>query len=93
MSELLWRFTLCLFILFLFQFRLLSVHLLGKSCSLGLPYVLIVFWLLVILVISLFGFEGGILVLVAPDMQGVNIIFSQFASLLMCVSSFATGNS
>ena len=42
---------------------------LGESCSLGLPYVLIVFLLIVILVISHFGFEGGTLVLIAlvPD--------------------------
>ena len=57
-------------------FHLMSVHiisssvwvaewpLLGKSCSLGLPNVLSVF---VILVISRFGFEGWILVLIASD--------------------------
>ena len=40
-----------------------------ESCSFGLPYVLFVFWLIIILVISHFGFEGGTLVLIAsvPD--------------------------
>ena len=38
----------------------------GESCSFGLPYVLFVFFLLiVILVISHFGFEGGSLGLIA----------------------------
>ena len=47
-------FTLhvCVFILFVVRFGLLSGHFLGKSCSLGWPYVLFVFWLFVILVIS-----------------------------------------
>ena len=39
---------------------LLSDHLLGNSCPLGWPFVLIVFCLFVILVISHFGFEGGL---------------------------------
>ena len=38
-------------------FGLPSDHLLGNSCPLGWPFVLIVFCLLVILVISHFGFE------------------------------------
>ena len=50
----------------LVRFRLLSGHLLGKSCSLDCPYVLFVFLFFVILVISRFGFEGGIWVLIAP---------------------------
>ena len=33
--------------------------------SFGLPYVLFVFWLIVIFVISQFGLEGGTLVLIA----------------------------
>ena len=54
----------------LIWFRLLSGHLLGNSCSLGLPYVVFVFRLFVILVISRFGFEGWIWVLIAsvPDL-------------------------
>ena len=36
-----------------------------ESCSIGLPYVLFVFLLIVIVVISHFGFEGGTLVLIA----------------------------
>ena len=58
-------FPSCLYRLFLFWFRLLSGHLLGKNCSLGRPYFLFVFCLFVILVISYFGFEGGIWVLIA----------------------------
>ena len=49
----------------LVRFRLLSCHLLGNSCSLGWPYVLFVFWLFVILVMTRFGFEGWIWVLIA----------------------------
>ena len=50
-------------------FRFLSGHLLGNSCSLGWPYVFFVFWLLVILFISRFGFEGWNLVMtvLVPD--------------------------
>ena len=44
---------------------LLSGHFSGNSYSLGTPYVLIVFLLFVILVISRFGFGGWIWVLIA----------------------------
>ena len=71
------RVTLCLLILFLMRFGLLSGHLLGKSCSLGLPYVLFVLSLFVILVISRYCFEGLIWVLIAL----VPII----AYLLICI--------
>ena len=37
----------------------------GKNCSIGGPYVLFVFWLFVILVISRFSFEGGLWFLIA----------------------------
>ena len=50
----------------LIRSRLLSGHLLGKGWSLGGPYILFVFWLIVILVISSFGFESAIWVLIAP---------------------------
>ena len=50
---------MCFFIILLVQFGKLSGHILGKSCSLGWPCVLIGFCLFVILVISRFGFEGG----------------------------------
>ena len=56
--------TLCLFIILLVGFGLLSGHLLGNSCPLGWPYVLIVylyFW-----VFSHFGFKTGIRLLIAP---------------------------
>ena len=43
----------------LVRFRLLNGHFLGNSCSLGLPYVLFVFCLFVILVISGFGLNLG----------------------------------
>ena len=52
-------FNLCLFIILLVRFGLLSDHLLGNSCPLGWPFVLIVFCLFVILFISYFGFESG----------------------------------
>ena len=63
------------FISFLVLFGLLSGHLLGNSCSLGLPYVLIIFSLLVILVISRFAFEGWIWVLIA-SVPGLCILFT-----------------
>ena len=47
-------------------FGLLSDHLCGNSCPLGWPFVLIVFCLFVILVISNFGFESWICLLIAP---------------------------
>ena len=43
-------FTLCLFIILLVRFGLLSGHLLGNSCQLGWPYVLSVFCLFVIFI-------------------------------------------
>ena len=61
--------------------RLLSGHILGNSCSLGWPYVLVLFFLFVILVISRFGFEGWIRVLIAsvPDL----CIFFIFICIMM----------
>ena len=46
-------------------FRLLSGQRLRRSCSLGWPYVLFVYLLFAILVISYFSFEGGIWVQIA----------------------------
>ena len=43
-----------------------SSVLLGNSCLLSWPFFLIVFCLFVVLVISHFGFEGGICFLIAP---------------------------
>ena len=59
------RFTLCLFIILLNRFGLLSRHLLRKSCPLGWPCVLIVYCPFVILDFSCFGFEGGVWFLIA----------------------------
>ena len=59
----------------LVRFGLLNGHLLENSCSLGLPYVLFVFGLFVILVISRFGFGGWIWVLIA-SVHGICILFS-----------------
>ena len=44
-------------------FGRLSDRLLVGSCSFGLAYVLFVFWLIVVLVVSNCGFGGGTLVL------------------------------
>ena len=52
-----WCFTLCLFIILLVQFGLLSGHLLGKSCPLGQQFVLIVFCLFVIFIYFPFWFK------------------------------------
>ena len=58
-------FTLCLFIILLVWFGLLSCNLLGNRYPLGWPYFLIVFCLLVFLFISHFGFKSGIRLLIA----------------------------
>ena len=65
-SEFRWCFTLCLFIILLVRFWLLSSHLLGNSFPLGWPFVLIVFCLFVIFIYFLFGFRSGIWRLIAP---------------------------
>ena len=49
------------------RLRWLSGHLLGKSRSLGEPYVLIVLCLFVNHLSSFFGFEVGVLVTLQPD--------------------------
>ena len=59
-------------ILFLVQFGLLSGHLLGNS---SVDYVLFVFSLFVILVISSFGFESWIWILIA-SVPGLCILFT-----------------
>ena len=59
-------FTLCLFLILLAQFGLLSGHHFRDSCPLGWPYVLIVFCLFVIFFICNFGFKSGIWLLIAP---------------------------
>ena len=55
-SEFRGGFTLCLFIILLVQCGLLSGHLLGNSCPLGLQFVLIVFCLFVIFIYFPFWF-------------------------------------
>ena len=61
-------FTLCLFIIRLVRFGLLSAHILGNSCPLGWPYVLIVFCIFVFFYLfPIFGFKSGIWLLIAPD--------------------------
>ena len=64
-SEFRWCFTLCLFIILLVRFGLLSGHLLENSCPLGWPFVLIGFCLFVFLFIFHFGFKTGIWLLIA----------------------------
>ena len=50
-------FTIC---------QVAEFHILGKSCSLGLPYAFDVICLFVIFVIFSFGFGGRMLVLIGP---------------------------
>ena len=65
-----------MFILFLVWFGLLlGGHILGNSGSLRWSYVLCVFRLFVILVISRFGFDGWIWVLIA-SVPGLCILFT-----------------
>ena len=52
-----WCFTLCLFIILLVRFGLLRGHLLGNSCPLGWPFVLIVFCIFVIFTYFPFWFK------------------------------------
>ena len=58
-------FALCLFIILLVRYGLLSGHLLGNSCPLGWPYVLIVFCLFVILIYFPFWFLERVWLLIA----------------------------
>ena len=55
-SKFRWCFALCLFIILLVRFGLLGGHLLGDSCQLGWPCVLIVFCLFVIFIYFPFWF-------------------------------------
>ena len=73
-SEFLWCFALCMFLLFLVRFGLLSGHLLGTSCSLGWPYVLCI---LIICNLSCFQlwFEGWIWILIV-SVPGLCILFT-----------------
>ena len=59
-------FTLCVFIILLVRFGLLSGYLLGNSCPLGWSCVLIVFCLFVFFFIIHFGYKSGIKILIAP---------------------------
>ena len=54
------EFTLCLYIILLVRFGLLSGHRVGKSCPFGWPFVLIVFCQFFILGIFRFSFESGV---------------------------------
>ena len=65
-SEFRWRFTVCLFISFYFGLGCWISTFWEKSCSYVWDYGLFVFRSFVILVISRFGFEGWIWVLIAP---------------------------
>ena len=64
-SEFPLSFTLCLFIILLVRFWLLSGHLLGNSYPLNWPFVLIVFCQFVIFFFH-FGIRSGIWRLIAP---------------------------
>ena len=59
-------FHICLFIILVVRFGLLSGHLFGNSCPLGWPYILIVFGLFVFLFISRSGFKSVIWLLIVP---------------------------
>ena len=65
----------------LVRFGLLSGYLLGKSCPLGWPYVLIVFCLFAIIVISRFGFEGWVWFLIVPVPVHCLLVSSMYAGL------------
>ena len=83
-SEFRWLFTLCLYIILLVWLVLLSGHLLGKSCPLGWPCVLIIFCLFVILVISRYGIEGGVWFLVEPvPVHCLLVTFIQYQNTIL----------
>ena len=65
-------FTICYVLV---RLKWLSDHLLGKSCSLGSPYVLFVKCLFEILVISHFSFEDRIPVMIVP-VPGYCLLFT-----------------
>ena len=70
-------FHLCLFIILLVQFWLLSGHLLGNSCPLGMQFLLIVLYLFVIFIYFPFGFKSGICLMIAPvPVHCVSITFN-----------------
>ena len=76
-----WRLVFCVFISFLVRFALLGGHILGKSCSLGWPYILSAFFLFEISVISHFGFVDWIWLLFASVAE-LSIIFTYNVSYI-----------
>ena len=66
-SEFRWCFTLCLFIILLVQFRLLSGHLFGGIAALSVNNLFSLYFVYLLhLFISRFGFKTGICLLIAP---------------------------
>ena len=91
-SEFRWRFAVCMFKYFLVRFGLLRGHLLWMSCTLGWPYVLFVFWLFLILVISRIAFEGWIWVLIASFPGLCNFVYSYYITISHRVFHTFCGN-
>ena len=90
-SEFRWCFILCLLIILLVRFRLLSDHLLGYLLPTRLAIRIIVFCLFVILFIFRFGFESGIchLIFLVPVHCFLNPFTTCFLrSLTICYFSY-----
>ena len=65
----------------LFEFRLLSDHLSGMICSLGLPYIFFVFLLGL-------GFDGGVLILIAPVPGYCMLLLDTHYVRVICIGGF-----
>ena len=63
---------LCLFIILLVRFWLLSGHLLGNSCTLGWPFILIVFCLFVFYIFPILFLRASAITM--PELVEINLV-------------------
>ena len=70
---------LCLFIILLDRFWLLSGHLLGNSCALGWPFVLIVFCLFVFYLFPILVLRASAITM--PELVDINLVSDDDNSL------------
>ena len=72
-------FALCLFVVLLVRFGLLSGRLLGSGCPLGWRLVLVVFCLFVIFIYFPLWFKGGVCLLVDPvPVRCISVPFNEY---------------
>ena len=70
---------LCLFIILLVRFWLLTGHLLGNSCALGWPFVLIVFCLFVFYLFPILVLRASVITM--PELVEINLVSDDDNSL------------